>query len=89
MLIDSNIIIYAALPENQWLRDFISDHCPAVPAVAYVEVLGYHGLTEQDREYFEEFFAASEILPISSEVLERAVKLRQTRRMTVSSYSTP
>ena len=42
MLIDSNIIIYAAMPEHQMLRDLIAEHAPAVSAVSYVEVLGYH-----------------------------------------------
>lgn len=83
MLIDSNIIIYAAMPEHQMLRDFIAEHAPAVSAVSYVEVLGYHGLTEQARQFFEEFFAAARLLPISSEVLEQAVRLRQSRRMTL------
>jgi toxin FitB len=81
MLIDSNIIIYAAIAEHQWLRDFIAEHAPAVSAVSYVEVLGYGGLTEQDREYFEDFFAASLLLPISNDVLEQAVRLRQKRRI--------
>ena len=80
MLIDSNIIIYAAMSEHQWLRDFIAEHAPAVSAVSYVEVLGYHRLTDDARKYFEEFFAASRILPISGEVLVDAVRLRQTRK---------
>jgi predicted nucleic acid-binding protein len=52
MLIDSNIIIYAAKPEHADLRRFIAEHTPAVSAVSYVEVLGYHRLTERDRQYF-------------------------------------
>ncbi len=83
MLIDSNIIIYAARPEHENLRQFIAKHTPAVSAVSYVEVLGYHNLTEADRGLFEEFFAASAILPISQGVIERAVQLRQERRMTL------
>ena len=81
MLIDSNIIIYAAMPEHHWLRDFIAEHAPAVSAISYVEVLGYHRLTQHDREYFEDFFAASLIFPISNAVLEQAVRLRQIRRI--------
>ena len=81
MLIDSNIIIYAAMPEHQWLRDFIAEHAPAISAVSYVEVLGYHRLTQTDREYFEDFFAASLIFPIPNAVLEEAIRLRQTRRI--------
>lgn len=83
MLIDSNIIIYAAQPDNAALRAFIAEHVPEVSAVSYVEVLGYHRLTEQERRHFEAFFAAASVLPLSQSVLEQAVKLRQLRKMTL------
>ncbi|OKH36549.1 twitching motility protein PilT [[Phormidium ambiguum] IAM M-71] len=83
MLLDSNIIIYAAQAEHPQIRDFISEHDIAVSALSYVEVLGYHQLTEESRLYFEEFFRIVEVFPISQAVLDRAVALRQTRRMTL------
>ena len=83
MLIDSNIIIYAAQPEHENRRQFIAEHTPAVSAVSYVEVLGSHNFTKADQSLFEEFFASSVILPISQGVIERAVQLRQERRMTL------
>ncbi|MFE1743867.1 type II toxin-antitoxin system VapC family toxin [Coleofasciculus sp. H7-2] len=83
MLLDSNIIIYASQPEHDQIRRFISDREIAVWALSYVEVLGYHQLTEESRLYFEEFFRVVEVLPISQAVLDRAVALRQVRRMTL------
>ena len=83
MLIDSNIIIYAAKAEQQVLRDLIAEHAPAVSAISYVEVLGYHQLTERERRYFEAFFDAASIMPLSQAVLEQAIKLRQLRKMTL------
>ncbi|MDJ0747107.1 MAG: type II toxin-antitoxin system VapC family toxin [Xenococcaceae cyanobacterium MO_167.B27] len=83
MLLDSNIIIYAAQPEYGWLREFIAKHEPAVSALSYVETLGYHRLTELERQLLEEFFVVSLVLPISQPVLEQAVILRQRRRMTL------
>ena len=83
MLIDSNIIIYAAQPANAALREFVAQHAPAVSAVSYVEVLGYDRLTEQERQHFEVFFAAAPVLPLSQDVPEQAVKLRQLRKMTL------
>ncbi len=83
MLIDSNIIIYAAKPEYAGLRKLIAEHSPAVSAVSYVEVLGYHKLSERERRHFEEFFAAASMLAISDDVLAQAVRLRQLRRMTL------
>jgi predicted nucleic acid-binding protein len=83
MLLDSNIIIYAAQTENEFLREFIAENSPYVSALSYLEVLGYHKLTAQDKIYFKEFFNASQILPISQAVIDQAVKLKQIRKMSL------
>src|SRR5262249_44056651 len=61
----------------------ITENDVVVSAVSYVEVLGFHKLTEGDRTTLTTFFAASEILPITQDVLDRAVQLRQTRKMSL------
>ncbi len=81
MLLDSNVIIYSAKPENEFLRQFIAERAPAVSAVSYVEVLGYHRLTETERQYFEAFFAESRILPLSQPVLDETVRLLQAKKI--------
>ncbi|MEC4896065.1 MAG: type II toxin-antitoxin system VapC family toxin [Oscillatoria sp. PMC 1051.18] len=83
MLLDSNIIIYAAQLEHEDLRRFIAENYSFVSALSYVEVLGYHQLTEEERFYFEEFFQITQVLPISQAVINRAVELRQIRRITL------
>lgn len=83
MLLDSNIIIYSAQSEHPHLRELIAEHAPAVSALSYLEVLGYYLLTEQQRRYFKEFFQVAQVLPISQDVLDQAVALRQQRRMTL------
>jgi toxin FitB len=81
MLLDSNIVIYAARPEHANLRRFIAEQAPAVSAISYVETLGYHRLTEQEREFLIRFFQLTPTLTLSDVVLERAVQLRQRRPM--------
>ena len=83
MLIDSNIIIYASKPEYADLRRFIAEHTPAVSAISYVEVLGYHKLTDSERQDLEAFFTAAPILPLSDMILDQAVHLRQQQKMTL------
>jgi hypothetical protein len=83
MLLDSNIIIYAAEPDQAVLRQFIRDNSPAVSLVSYVETLGYHRLSVEDKQFLEEFFEASEILPITDDIADGAVRLRQQRRMSL------
>lgn len=83
MLVDSNVIIYAAQPAYPQLRRFIAEHAPAVSAVSYVEILGYHQLDDEDRQYFEQFFRLARVFPLSQAVLDQAVALRQQRRMSL------
>ncbi len=83
MILDSNLIIYAAKPEYPGLRRLIATNSPAVSAVSMVEVLGYHKLSEDERLHFEKFFAAARVLPISDAVIARAVTLRQARKMSL------
>lgn len=83
MLLDSNIIIYSTKPKYNFLREFIAKKSPSVSAVSFVEVLGYHKLTDEDRELLEEFFVSTRVLPISDEVVAKAVELRQSKKMTL------
>jgi len=83
MLLDSNIIIYAAQPEHAALRQFIKEHAPAVSVISYIEVLGYHRLNNDDRQFLEQFFQAAQMLLLSDGIVQWAVKLRQRRKMTL------
>ena len=83
MILDSNIIIYSALPEDEFLRDFIEENLPLVSEISRLEVLGFHNLGDDLIEYFEAFFFASTIIPISSEIVERAISIRQTRKLSL------
>lgn len=87
MLLDSNIIIYAAKPEYSALLAFIAKHAPAVSAISRVEVLGYHLLNPHDRRHFKDFFDVATILPISESVLSKAIELRQIRKMSLGTHS--
>lgn len=83
MILDSNLIIYAARPEYPGLRRLIASRSPAVSAVSVVEVLGYHKLSAVDRAHFERFFAAADVLPLSDAVVAQAVSVRQARKMSL------
>ena len=83
MLLDSNIIIYAAKPEHAALREFIADHAPAVSIISRIEVLGYHKLMEGDRRSLERFFDLAETLPLTEAVVNSAVNLRSQRKMSL------
>jgi predicted nucleic acid-binding protein len=83
MLIDSNLIIYAAQPSNAPLRHFIAANNPAVSAISFVEVLGFHRLTPDDKRVFQRFFASAQIFHVTPPILDTAVTLRQQRRVSL------
>ncbi len=80
MIVDSNIIIYSALPEYGALRRLLMDEMPAVSAISRLEVLGYHLLSEPARGLLETFFEAAEVLPIDDAVIDEAIRLRQLKK---------
>jgi predicted nucleic acid-binding protein len=83
MLLDSNILIYAAQAEHAALRRFIAEHVPAISVISSIEVLGYHQLQTEEYEHLQRFFAAAEVIPLSDAVVRRAIQLRQQRRMSL------
>lgn len=84
MLLDSNILIYAAQPQHAELREFIAEHAPAVSVITHIEVLGYHKLRDVERTRFEEFFrAAEDVFPLSDGVVDQEIKLRQQRKISL------
>lgn len=83
MLLDSNAIIYSIKPDFIKLRELIAEKSPVVSAISYVEVLGYHQLTECDKQDFVDFFATTHMIPVHKGILEQAIKLRQRRKMSL------
>ena len=55
MLLDSNIVIYAAQADYAFLRRIIfEDENAAVSAVSLIEIFGYPDLDEEDNRIFQE-----------------------------------
>lgn len=81
MLVDSNIIIYAARPENKQLLEFIRLNAPLASDVSRIEVLGYPELVPDELKFFEDFFDSTVVLPVTEHVVTEAIRLRQIRRM--------
>ena len=82
MLIDSNITIYVAQRRYDGLSDFVAS-LPnrSVSVVSYIEALGYHRLVEPERVFLEAFFLNTDILPLTDDIADQAIRLRQQRRM--------
>jgi predicted nucleic acid-binding protein len=80
-ILDSNLIIYSALPEYTYLRTLVKDAESCASAFSMLEVLGFHRLDERSKRYFENVFYSLTIIPISEELLNAAIGLRQQRKL--------
>lgn len=83
MILDSNIIIYSAIPENIKLRQFMYENNFYCSRISYLEVLGYHKINYQDKSYFKKFFNLLPVIEMDKEIIEKAVELRQLEKLSV------
>lgn len=79
-LLDSNILIHSAKPALR-LGAWVSDPQTAVSAISRVEVLGFPELSPAARVYFEAAFELLQLIPVSAEIIEVAVRFGQLYRL--------
>jgi predicted nucleic acid-binding protein len=82
-LLDSNILIYSALDEYNYLRPLIFDKESYVSKITQLEVLGFHRLNEDSKQYFISCFSVLKSFDINSLIIEKAILLRQQRKMSL------
>lgn len=82
-LIDSNIIIYSALKEYSFLRDIFKEKNVFVSEISLLEVLGFNRITETQEKYFTAIFNLMKTIPVSSEIIFEAIKLRKKYKLSV------
>ena len=80
-IIDSNLLIYSASEEYSYLRMLLRNSDVYISTFSKVEVLGYHKITQNDKIYFEALFRRLSQISISDEILNKAIELRQIKRM--------
>ena len=83
MVLDSNLLIYAAEPGYDEIRRFIAKHESYLSVISKIEVLGYHQLSNKQRQKLEKLFEIAMILPLTAEIVETAITLRQQRKMSL------
>lgn len=85
MLIDSNIIIYSTQPAFQSLRNFLGKQNQlTVSVISKIETLGYHQLSSKQKSLLESFFSEVNLIALDDEIVDRAIRLRQTKNIPVA-----
>ncbi|MBV6443047.1 MAG: type II toxin-antitoxin system VapC family toxin [Haliscomenobacteraceae bacterium CHB4] len=82
-ILDANIFIYAPQPAYAHLRPLLLDPDYIASDITRVEVLGYHRLDQQSKTYYETVFRRMTCLPVTTDVLDQAIVLRQAKKMSL------
>jgi len=82
-LLDSNIIIYSIQPQHYQLMSFLKRFELSYSKVSMIEVLGFHLLPVADKPKFQTFFSNIESYDITDNVINKAVDLKQSRKMSL------
>lgn len=87
MLCDSNILIYAAEPDDICCASYVQRNDAAIAVVSRVEVLGFPGfdhLSETCRSRLQEIVASMVELEMNEAVIQRAIALRRQRKISLA-----
>lgn len=86
MILDSNILIYSVDPAYSALLSYLdATNAPIyVSLISHLEVLGYHRLREIDRIDLTNLLSNTTTLPITQEVITKAIELRWQRKRSLA-----
>jgi predicted nucleic acid-binding protein len=81
MLLDSNILIYAAKEPTPEIEAMVTSAENAVASVVQIEVYGFPGLQAEEKAALDVLFRRLTVHPLDAMVIEQAITLRQQRKM--------
>jgi predicted nucleic acid-binding protein len=81
MLLDSNLIIYAAEPAGDKLRDWLEGQAVSTSVVCRIEVLGFQNFAEPQKTWLSDFFRKVPVHGLDHRVADEAIRLRQHRKI--------
>jgi predicted nucleic acid-binding protein len=81
MLLDSNILIYAANQQIPEIEAMVTSAENAVASIVQIEVFGFPGLKVEEKVALDVLFQRLTVHPLDTKVIDRAITLRQQRRM--------
>ena len=87
MLLDSNILIYAAEPDSAFLNAWVENAAACVSIVSRIEVLGFPRwsmLDDARRVRLETLIGALPELPLNDGIAARAIDLRRQKKMSLA-----
>lgn len=77
LVLDTNIILYAAVDNHPIALELITENTIFISDITEIELLGYHRLTEKERQIIEELLSCMIVVPISGRIKSKAIELRK------------
>jgi predicted nucleic acid-binding protein len=84
ILLDSNILIYAASDQYKYLRELLKNSESSCSIISQLEVLGYPKITPEQTKFFETMFHITDIIPITEDIIKQAIVYRKKHNMSVA-----
>ena len=81
MLLDSNILIYGAEEGETRLDEILDRTDLAVTSITCIETLGFHRLSETERNGLEMAIGRMKVLPLDDAVVKQSIFLRRKHNM--------
>jgi toxin FitB len=82
-LYDTSLLIYSFQPEFNFLQADLLQPDAYISAISKLEVLGYPSITQAEKKYFQHLFSLINVLSIEDNIINEAIDLRQTRKMSL------
>lgn len=81
MILDTNIVIYSCQSGGDWLSQWTRHPESAIASITRVEALGFTGISIVEATTIRNYLGRCLAYPLDDEVIERAVALRQQKKM--------
>ena len=81
MVLDTNILIYFAKPTGEHLSPWVVNPSAAVSVISRIEALGFPTMSAEEKTGITRAISMLPEIGLSDAVTERAIALRQARRM--------
>ena len=81
MLLDTNVVIYSCQTDGGWLAPWTGHADAAIASVTRVEALGFVEIAPAEESAIREYLGRCLAYPLDEEVIERAIRLRQQKKM--------
>jgi predicted nucleic acid-binding protein len=73
------------MPDNHKIRKYLknieTEFC--VSAISKIEVLGFHKLSNDEKELFRKFFTSVRIIPLDNSIVDAAINIRQNKKVSL------